>query len=135
MSEPIKTDRAKKTSSRNATGPRTPQGKQRSKYNALKHGLFSKVALLKGESIAGYNSLLEGLRQDFEPHGKLENVLVEYLAVLLWRKSRFLQAEHAEVSKKDFLDMDMVLTTEARLMDYVRREETAYPDLNSINTC
>jgi hypothetical protein len=32
-----------------ATGPRTPVGKEESKHNATKHGIFSKVVLLKSE--------------------------------------------------------------------------------------
>jgi len=31
-------------------GPRTAQGKYRSKHNALKHGIFSEVVVLKAES-------------------------------------------------------------------------------------
>ena len=34
---------------RKATGPRTQQGKDRSKHNAVKHGIFSKVVVLKGD--------------------------------------------------------------------------------------
>ena len=34
---------------RRAGGPRTSKGKERSKNNALKHGLFSKAVLLKDE--------------------------------------------------------------------------------------
>jgi hypothetical protein len=52
---------------RQATGPRTPEGKQRSKENSLKHGLFSKVAVRKGEPQADFDSLLSGLREDFCP--------------------------------------------------------------------
>ena len=35
------------TSARKATGPRTSTGKNRIRHNALKHGISSKVALLK----------------------------------------------------------------------------------------
>jgi hypothetical protein len=42
--------------------------------------------------------LLNGLEDDLQPEGKLETVLVENLAVLLWRKRRLFQAENAEVS-------------------------------------
>lgn len=43
---------ASKTSSdqsRRRGGPRTPQGKQKSRRNALKHGIFSTIDLLEGE--------------------------------------------------------------------------------------
>src|SRR5882672_4228540 len=72
-----KVERIDQPSIHKSTGPRTPQGKQRSKYNARKHGLFSKAVLLKGESRAEYESLLNGLMEDFQPQGKLETVLVE----------------------------------------------------------
>jgi hypothetical protein len=81
-------------------GPRTPQGKERSKLNAFKYGLFSTVVVLRGESRAEYLSLLTGLQQDFQPQGTLETVLVESLAVLWWRKRRLYQAESAEISEK-----------------------------------
>ena len=84
---------------RKASGPRTPEGKQRSKYNALKHGIFSKSVLLKGESASEFNSLLNGLRNDFRPEGALEEILVEKLASLLWRYRRLLIAEGAEIRR------------------------------------
>jgi hypothetical protein len=34
---------------RKGTGPRTALGKERSKHNALKHGIFSKIVVLEGE--------------------------------------------------------------------------------------
>jgi hypothetical protein len=82
---------------RRATGPRTLQGKERSKHNALKHGIFSKVVVLKGESQAEFDALLDGLRNDLQPEGSLEEVLVEKIAALLWRNRRLLIAEAAEI--------------------------------------
>jgi hypothetical protein len=84
---------------RRASGPRTPDGKQRSKHNALKHGIFSKIVLLKGESGSEFKSILDGLRNNLRPEGALEQILVEKLASLLWRYRRFLIAEGAEIRK------------------------------------
>ncbi len=55
---------------RRATGPRTPQGKERSKFNARKHGLFSKAVLLQDEPRAEYDALLNGLMENLQPHGR-----------------------------------------------------------------
>ena len=82
---------------RTATGPRTLQGKERSKHNALKHGIFSNVMLLANESKTEFDSLLNGLREDFQPDGMIEGVLVEKLATLLWRHRRLIIAEGAEI--------------------------------------
>ena len=85
--------------SRSTAGPRTPQGKERSKRNAVKHGIFSQVALLKGESRAEYDALLNGLRENLQPEGMLEEILVEKLAISVWDYRRLMIAKTAEIQK------------------------------------
>ena len=80
-----------------ATGPRSPQGKERSKRNAIKHGVFSGVVLLPTEFRTAFNSLHKGLWEALQPEGKLEEVLVDKLATLLWRHRRLIIAEGAEI--------------------------------------
>jgi hypothetical protein len=121
----------------NATGPRTAQGKKRSTLNAIKHGLLSKTGLLQDESRVEYDVLLDGLLEDFQPQGKLETVLVESLATVLWRKRRLLQAETAEIEKVQFLNIDFVLQNKAGDLEYarlggssdVKHEQTNLPNL------
>jgi hypothetical protein len=98
--ESAKDERIDQPSIHKSTGPRTARGKDRSKLNALKHGLLSKVILLKGESPTEYYSLLTGLLDDLQPQGELETVLVENLAAVWWRKRRLFQAENAVVTEK-----------------------------------
>ncbi len=90
-----------------ALGPRTQQGKQKSSRNATKHGLFSKVIILKTESKARYEELLAGLRETLQPEGTLEELLVEKLATTVWRQRRLLLAESAEIRKNtEFVESD-----------------------------
>lgn len=90
-----------------STGPRTKQGKERSKRNSIKHGIFSKALLLESESAAEFDRLLKGLRSSLKPVGKAEEILVEKLAVLFWRYRRFLTAESAEIRRgTEFLEWD-----------------------------
>jgi hypothetical protein len=92
---------------RKGTGPRTQQGKERSKHNAVTHGIFSKVVVLKGESQTEFDALLNGLRNDRQPVGPLEELLVEKLATLFWRKRRLLIAEGAEIrASSEFIEWD-----------------------------
>src|SRR5713101_3276263 len=92
---------------RKATGPRTEQGKQRASRNSTKHGLLSKVIVLKGEPRDEYEELLTGLRETLQPEGTLEELLVEKLAVLAWRHRRLLLAEGAEIRKNmEFVGSD-----------------------------
>jgi hypothetical protein len=92
---------------RRGTGPRTRKGKDTSKENALKHGIFSQVVVLKGESQAEFNSLLNGLCDYFQPLGSFEEGLVETLAVTRWRQRRQLIAEAAEIEAgREFIEWD-----------------------------
>jgi hypothetical protein len=105
--ESAKVERIEQPYISKSTGPRTAQGKDRSKLNALKHGLLSKVILLKGESPTEYNSLLSELLDERQPQGKLETVLVENLAVVIWRIRRLFQAENAIIAEKiEFTERD-----------------------------
>ena len=103
-----------------ATGPRTLQGKERSKFNARKHGLFSKAVILRDESRAEYDALLNGLMENLQPQGKLERVLVENLATLLWRKRRLLQVETAEIERAQFLNLDLALQNKLDELEYAQ---------------
>ena len=108
-------------------GPRTAQGKQRTKYNAIKHGIFSSVTVLKGESRAEYQSLLKGLWECRQPQGTLEEVLVEKLATILWRQRRQIRAETAEIRHStDFLEWDR------RNRQHEQAEEIAAPPLQEM---
>jgi len=89
------------------TGPGIAKGKDGRKYNALKHGIFSKVAVLENESQDEYNSLLAGLVEYFDPQGATEYVLVEKLSTLLWRSRRLIVAEAAEIQMStEFLEWE-----------------------------
>jgi hypothetical protein len=94
---------------RKATGPRTEQGKQRSSRNATKHGLFSKVIVLSGESRAEYEELLTGLWETWQPKGTHEELLVEKLAVFEWRHRRMLLAESAAIrTNMEFVESELL---------------------------
>jgi hypothetical protein len=84
-----------------STGPRTAQGKRRSSQNALKHGLYSNAAffwdsaIALGEDPRDFERLLKGLVLARQPANALEMVLVEDIALLIWKKARLDRAEAA----------------------------------------
>lgn len=105
----VATQTASTASARKTGGPRTQHGKRKSKHNALKHGIFSRAVLLQGEPRGELDSLLSGLRNDLEPEGIIEQLLVDKLATLLWRHRRLIIAEGAEIQKRtDFLEWDQM---------------------------
>jgi len=85
-----------KVNSRTSTGPRTPGGKRRSKHNAIRHGIFADIVLTGEpfrESLEDHIELLEKLREDIQPFGALEEVLVEQLAFEFLRLGRLYKAD------------------------------------------
>jgi hypothetical protein len=105
--ELAKVERMDQLTVHKSTGPRTTQGKNQSKLNALKHGLLSKVILLKGESPTEFHSLLNELLDDWQPQGKSETLCVENLAAEWWLKRRYYQAKNAIIAEKiEFVQRD-----------------------------
>ncbi len=93
---------------RRSTGPRTPHGKARSRLNALKHGILSRVVLLEGESRADYEALVKALRADLKPQGVLEEIVVKDIANNVLRHRRLMEAEAGEIRRsRDFLGWDL----------------------------
>lgn len=82
-----------------ATGPRTVAGKQRSSMNAVKDALFSQHIILEGEDSDSFERLHLNLREDHLPKGRTEDLLVEELAVTMWRKRRLFAAETAMIAR------------------------------------
>jgi hypothetical protein len=87
---------ANRRNARLSTGPRTEVGKNHSRLNALTHGVLSSVLVVSDkelESPAEFAELLRELARDLEPVGKLEEMLVEKIAVCWWRQQRALRFE------------------------------------------
>jgi len=113
--------------SRQSTGgPRTPEGKETSKHNSLKHGIFSKVVVLKGESQGAFNKLLNGLFRDLQPVGELEQILVEKIATLAWRYRRLIGTEVKNSTNIDFFDPEKARWNSDHLLRYEVSIERAF---------
>ncbi len=94
---------ANRRNSRRSTGPKTPQGKARSRLNALQHGILAREAVLQGFWIKESPRELEALHRQFwrqcAPVGALEEMLVEQIVTCYWRKRRVLRAESGEIAQ------------------------------------
>ena len=86
---------ANRANARLSTGPRTPQGKTRSSSNALKHGLLSGQILLDHEKAEDLEALREGIYEELQPIGPLEQTLVEKIVACAWLQKRALTFEAA----------------------------------------
>ena len=69
-------------------GPLTPEGKERSSMNALRHGLLSATTVLQGESKDAFAELFEQYIQSFNPEIPVEMDMIEEMASAYWRMRR-----------------------------------------------
>lgn len=77
--------------------PTTPEGKAVSAVNATKHGILSTRLFLSDESPDEFAELQDELRLALHPEGAYELLLVERMAVTIWRQRRLIRAETAGI--------------------------------------
>jgi len=77
---------ANRRNGQKSKGPNTEEGKSRSRWNALKHGVLSqRLVVLNDNDGQTYTLLLENLQRDLNPGNALEEILVEKIAMAYWR--------------------------------------------------
>jgi hypothetical protein len=81
-----------------STGPKTPEGKSRSRMNSLKNGMHSRPGLAAADDAGAYDALLAKLREDLDPQDALDDRLVASVAMSCRRRERALQAEAASLN-------------------------------------
>jgi hypothetical protein len=86
-----------------STGPKTQEGKQRSRCNAVRHGLTAETVIGALEDADDYKAFEANVVADYDAQSAVERELVLRLASLLWRLRRAttmetglfeIQAEH-----------------------------------------
>jgi len=76
-----------------STGPRTQEGKQRSRRNALRHGLTAETVIDELEETKDYRGFEATIISDYHAPTAVERELVLRLASLLWRLRRIISIE------------------------------------------
>lgn len=71
-----------------STGPRTEQGKRRSRSNAVRHGLTAETVIAAFEHAADYEAFEINIASDYQITTTTEQELVSRLASVLWRLRR-----------------------------------------------
>ncbi len=106
--------RANRQNALKSTGPKTPEGKDAVRLNALKHGLLSQELLLPGEDEAALKGLAELLMAEWQPEGTLETLLVEDIIAAHWRLRRFRRVETDIFARQLYEDMREQAQSEAK---------------------
>jgi len=88
---------ASRENGRRSRGPTSPDGKTRTRLNALKNGLFSRETLIPGESVEDFIALRDVVWQQFEPRDATTVILVNELVNSQWRLLRVRRCEAGEI--------------------------------------
>jgi hypothetical protein len=78
-----------------STGPKSASGKERSRANAITHGLTARTVLLADEDPAEFQDAMVGLFDTLKPRDRLEVFLVERMAYHSWQLGRATRADFA----------------------------------------
>src|SRR5262245_6358721 len=71
-----------------STGPKTSQGKERSRCNAIRHGLTAETVIVGLEDADDYEAFEATVISDYDAESAVERELVLRLASVLWRLRR-----------------------------------------------
>jgi hypothetical protein len=94
-----------------STGPRSAAGKAAVRFNALRHGLRARAALLPGENDGDWQQLCADLESDWNPQNRTEQLLVEQMALAQWKLARL------EVGERSILVQPMPAEKQLALLD------------------
>ncbi|MGC2658839.1 MAG: hypothetical protein WA324_12850 [Bryobacteraceae bacterium] len=78
-----------------STGPKTEEGKAKSRLNAVKTGLTGRTVLLPTDDVEVYRNHVQQFVDQYQPVGPRESELVQALADHAWRLDRVTVLEHA----------------------------------------
>ncbi len=92
--------RRNQQNAKHSTGPRSIEGKNRSKYNAMKHGCTAKLALLPDEKPAEFNKHTNAFFEHFLPQNPYEVNLAEDAVYCSWQLKRCREAAWSRLHQK-----------------------------------
>ena len=104
-----------------STGPITPEGKERSRCNAVRHGLTAETVIAVLESSADYQAFEAAVTSDYNAETAVERELVLRLASVLWRLRR---ATGMETAIFDSATESACCLSSAKSMDAVNSKTT-----------
>ena len=91
---------ANRRNAQRSKGPVTPEGKERSRANSLKHGLTGEGIVLTEEDAAEVEQMAANLESELRPSGTMGRVLVRRIATHVVRMDRSVLQETAALSDR-----------------------------------
>ncbi len=84
---------ANRLNAQKSHGPTTPQGRARSKMNALRHGLTARVVVLPTEDMDAYHAFSKEIVDSLDPQSPVERQFAQTVADNQWRINRIRSIE------------------------------------------
>ncbi len=126
--------RANRQNALKSTGPKTPEGKDAVRLNALTHGFLSQEVLIPGEDETALRELSERLVAALRPEGELEIRLVGDIIAAYWRLGRLRRVEAGIFAWQLYGELQERAQSEAQsyerdfLRDMIENQDTTITD-------
>ncbi len=91
---------ANRRNAQKSTGPKTQEGKERVRLNALTHGLTASTIVLPHEDAEAYQERLDAWTRELGPQGDPGRYLAERAVRLSWQLDRADRHERARLAER-----------------------------------
>lgn len=98
MTTSTKQMQANQQNAKKSSGPKSADGKAVAARNATRHGLLSSRLFLQDEDPQEFQQLIDELTTSFKASGILEMLMLEKIAVAIWKQRRLVTAETGAIS-------------------------------------
>jgi len=89
----LKQIQANRLNAKKSTGPRSAEGKAKSRFNALKSGIDAQSAVIPDEDPAKFQELADEYYTRFQPENPKERDLLDTLITAVWQLRRLRRVE------------------------------------------
>jgi hypothetical protein len=122
----LKQIQANRLNALKSTGPRSSEGKQRSRLNAVQDGLTAETVIGAFENAADYEAFEQSILADYSPRTATERELVARLASVLWRLRRSTSIETGLLQ----IQAELMQSREAPVLRRNARQPEWYDELD-----
>ena len=115
-----KQQEANRQNAQHSTGPKSPEGKNAIRFNALTYGLRTRATVLPDENAADYSRLWDEMEADWQPQNRTERCYLETMVTSQWLLARVGDSEKKvymfiEFGEKQFKMLAQVAKQRAQL--------------------
>ena len=84
---------ANRENAKQSTGPKTEEGREAIRFNALTYGLRTRQTILPSENCAEYSQLWDELEAEWQPQTRTERIYLETMVTSQWLLRRIAESE------------------------------------------